>query len=104
MDEQHTDWRRMLERRAARQAQETATERAARELSDLVVRLAIDWDHRRTAEDLALRSSLPQPPTSLVAFVWQIQVDYGDRVANELLGYLRFAYGLAETMPPDEPP
>ncbi len=42
MDEQHNDWRRMLERRAARQAQERAAERTERELSDLVVRLAMD--------------------------------------------------------------
>src|SRR3712207_4746663 len=52
MDEQHNDWQHMLERRAARQTQETAAERAARELSDLVIHLAIDWDRQRAAEDL----------------------------------------------------
>ncbi len=103
MDKQHTVWQRMVERRAARQAQETAAERAARALSDLVVRLAMDWASQRAAEDLALRSGLPQQPTSLVAYVRQIQADHGDLVANELLDYFRFAYGLAETMPPDEP-
>ncbi len=104
MDEQHNDWQRMLERRAAQQAQETAAERTERELSDLVVRLAMDWDRQRAAEDLALRSGLSQQPTSLVAYIQQIRAEQGELVANELLGYLRFAYGLAETMPPDEPP
>ena len=66
MDEQHNDWRRMLERRAAREAQETAAERSERALSDLVVRLAMDWASQRAAEALALRSGLPQQPTSLV--------------------------------------
>lgn len=50
----------------------------------------------------ALRSGLRQLPTSLVTYVRQIQAEHGDLVANELLDYFHFTYGLTEPMAPDE--